>query len=144
MKKIKEVIADYKLLLDNVPALVTATFLMSTCLMNLMAAKIIFSVGGAVFTGGFILSAMPFLCMDTVVKRFNARAGIMLNILSAVGNIIAVILLAIVAAIPTTDDYTHFNYIVCDRLHTLVFKVDIANFIIVNERFEKHSFVDLP
>lgn len=111
MNKIKSLIADYKLLLDNVPALVTVIFVLCTCLMNFMAGKIIFFVGGAAFTGGFLLSAVPFLCMDTVTKRFGARASIMLNVLSAVGNIFAVVMLAIVAAIPTADDYSQFNYI---------------------------------
>lgn len=111
MKSLKKVVEDYKLLLDNVPALVTVIFVLCTCLMNFMAGKIIFFVGGAAFTGGFLLSAVPFLCMDTVTKRFGARASIMLNILSAIGNLFAVIMLAIVAAIPTADDYSQFNYI---------------------------------
>lgn len=109
--KIKEIISDYKLLLDNVPTMVTVVFILTTVLMNMMAAKIIFYVGGAPFTGGFLLSALPFLCMDTVTKRMGARASIMLNILSAAGNLFAVVMLAIVAAIPTADDYSQFNYI---------------------------------
>lgn len=109
--KIKEIIADYKLLLDNVPTMVTVVFILTTVLMNMMAAKIIFYAGGAAFSGGFLLSALPFLCMDTVTKRMGARASIMLNILSAAGNLFAVVMLAIVAAIPTADDYSQFNYI---------------------------------
>lgn len=109
--KIKEIVLDYKLLLDNVPTMVTVVFILTTVLMNMMAAKIIFYVGGAAFSGGFLLSALPFLCMDTVTKRMGARASIMLNILSAVGNLFAVVMLAIVAAIPTVDDYSQFNYI---------------------------------
>lgn len=113
VSKIKSVLSDYKLLLNNVPALVTTTFVLSTVLMNIMAGKIIFSIGNVAFTGGFILSAMPFLCMDCTAKRFGARAAIMLNILSAVGNIFAVVLFAIVAAIPTPNqDYTSFNSII--------------------------------
>lgn len=109
--KLKSVVADYKVLLRNVPALVTVIFVLTTATMNLMAGKIIFSIGDAVFTGGFLLSAIPFLCMDTTTKRFGARASIMLNLLSALGNIFVVVMLAIVAAIPSKDDYTHFNYI---------------------------------
>ena len=111
MKKVKSLIADYKLLLDSVPALVTTIFVLTTVLMNFMAGKIIFTVAGSVFTGGFLLSAMPFLCMDAVTKRFGAKASIMLNVLSAIGNLFAVVMLAIVAAIPTADDYSQFNYI---------------------------------
>jgi len=111
MSKIKSVVADYKLLLRNVPALVTCIFLLSTATMNILAGKIIFYVGDAAFTGGFILSAIPFLCMDSVTKRFGARASIMLNILSALGNVFVVVMMAIVAAIPTTEDYSAFNYV---------------------------------
>lgn len=113
VSKFKSVLQDYKLLLNNVPALVTSTFILSTVIMNVLAGKIIFSLGNVAVTGGFLLSAMPFLCMDCTTKRFGARAAIMLNILSAVGNIFAVVLFAIVAAIPTPNqDYTAFNTVV--------------------------------
>ena len=111
MKHIKQVVADYKLLLDNVPALVTVFFVISTVIMNLAASKIIFNAMNVAVTGGFILSWAPFLAMDTVTKRFGARASIMLNILSAVFNVFTVIFLWIVAAIPTETPYPEFNYI---------------------------------
>jgi len=111
MSKIKEVIADYKLLLENVPTLMTLMFVVSTIAMNVAAAKIIFNIGGAVFTGGFIISFMPFLAMDTVTRRLGARASIMLNVLSALFNVLFVIFMAIVAAIPTETPYLEFNYI---------------------------------
>lgn len=109
--KLKSILQDYRLLLDNVPALMTSFFIVSTILMNLMAGKIIFNAGNVAITGGFILSFCPFLAMDTIAKRFGARASIMLNVLSALGNIFAVVCLGIVAAIPTEEDYTHFNYV---------------------------------
>ena len=109
--KIKSLIADYKVLLRSVPALVTTIFVLTTVLMNFAAAKLIVNVGGFAVTGGFIVSFVPFLCMDTVAKRFGARAAILLNILSAAGNLFAVIFLAIVAAIPTATPYPEFNYI---------------------------------
>lgn len=112
ISKFKSVLQDYKLLLNNVPALVTTTFVLSTVMMNIMAGKIIFSLGNVSFTGGFLLSAMPFLCMDCTAKQFGARAAIMLNILSAVGNLFAVVMFAIVAAIPTQQDYSAFNSII--------------------------------
>ena len=109
--KIKSLVNDYKVLLRSVPASVTVVFVLGTVLMNLAAAKIIFNAWNVAVTGGFILSWLPFLCMDTVAKRFGPRAAILLNILSAVGNVFAVIFLAIVAAIPTSEPYTEFNYI---------------------------------
>ena len=111
MSKVKAIFEDYKVLLRNVPATVTVIFVLGTCLMNLAASKIIFNAGGVAVTGGFILSFLPFLCMDVVTKRFGARAAIMLNILSAVGNLFAVLFLALVAAIPTDTPYPEFNYV---------------------------------
>lgn len=110
VSKIKELLKDYKLLLNNVPALVTVAFVLGTVIMNISAGKIIMRFGGVNFTGGFALSWLPFLCTDTVTKHFGARAAILLNILSAVGNAFTVIFLAIVAAIPTPgQDYSAFN-----------------------------------
>lgn len=106
----KKIVEEYKVLLRSVPAFVTAFFILATVLMNLAASKIIFNAFNVAVTGGFILSFVPFLCMDTVTKYFGARAAILLNILSALGNLFAVIFLAIVAAIPTPgSDYTAFN-----------------------------------
>ena len=111
VSKFKSVLQDYKLLLNNVPALMTSFFIITTLLMNLGASKIIFSLGNVNLTGGFLLSFAPFLAMDTITRRFNARASIMLNVLSALGNLLAVIFLAIVAAIPTETPYPEFNYV---------------------------------
>ena len=111
MKSLKKVVEDYKLLLDNVPALVTLIFVMSTIIMNFAAGKVIFNAGPVAVTGGFVISYLPFLCMDVTAKRFGARAAILLNILSAVGNVLTVILLSLIAAIPTKDPYTEFNYV---------------------------------
>lgn len=110
VSKIKSIIEDYKVLLRNVPALVTVTFCVSTLWMNIAAGKIICNVGSVAVTGGFLLSFMPFLCMDCTTRRFGARASILLNILSAVCNVLFTLLLALVAAIPTPgSDYTAFN-----------------------------------
>lgn len=111
ISKTKSLVADYKLLLNNVPALVTSLFILGTVMMNVMAGKVIFNVGNVALTGGFLLSWLPFLCMDTVTKRFGSRASIMLNVLSAIGNVFAVVMFAIVAAIPTKADYSQFNYV---------------------------------
>lgn len=110
MSKFKSILEDYKILLRNVPALTTVIFILTTILMNLAAAKIIVEFGEFSVTGGFILSAIPFLCMDIIVQRFNARAAILLNILSAVFNVLTVLFLALVAALPGNgNDYTAFN-----------------------------------
>lgn len=109
MQHIKKVLADYKLLLNNVPALVTVAFCVGTIWMNVAAGKIIFNVAGFAITGGFAISFLPFLCMDCTTRRFGARASIMLNILSAVFNVLFVAGLSLIAAIPTEQDYSEFN-----------------------------------
>ncbi len=109
--KIKSLVNDYKVLLRSVPASVTVIFCVGTVIMNLSAAKIIFNAWNVAVTGGFILSWLPFLCMDTVAKRFGARAAILLNILSAACNVFTVLFMALVAAIPTAEPYVEFNYI---------------------------------
>lgn len=109
ISKIKSLAEDYKVLLRNVPALVTVVFVVGTLVMNMAAAKVVFNLGVVAGTGGIILSWLPFLCMDVVSKHFGARASILLNILSSVFNILVTIFLAIVAAIPTEQDYTAFN-----------------------------------
>ena len=109
VSKIKGLVEDYKLLLRNVPALVTVIFCIGTCWMNVAAGKLILNVANVAITGGFLISFLPFLCLDVVAKRFGAKAAILLNLLSAVCNTFFVIGLSIVAAIPTADDYTAFN-----------------------------------
>lgn len=109
ISKIKSLVADYKVLLRNVPALVTVIFCVGTCWMNVAAGKIIFNAWNVAVTGGFLISFLPFLCLDVVAKRFGARAAIMLNILSAVSNTFFVLGLSLVAAIPTDADYSAFN-----------------------------------
>lgn len=102
-------VADYKMLLRNVPALVTVIFCVGTCWMNVAAGKVIFNAWNVAITGGFIISFLPFLCLDIVSKRFGARAAILLNLLSALMNTVFVLGLSLVAAIPTEQDYSAFN-----------------------------------
>lgn len=105
----KKVIKDYKLLLDNVPALVTVSFCISSVWMNVAAGKVIYNACNVAITGGFLVSFMPFLCLDMVAKRFGAKAAILLNLLSAAFNTLFVLGLSLVAAIPTKEDYSAFN-----------------------------------
>lgn len=102
-------VADYKMLLRNVPALVTVIFCVGTCWMNVAAGKVVFNAFNVAITGGFFISFLPFLCLDIVSKRFGARAAILLNLLSAAANTIFVVGLSLVAAIPTEQDYSAFN-----------------------------------
>lgn len=108
-----KIIDDYKLLLRSIPAIITTLFVLSVVLMNLLANKVIFQISDfAAGDGGFLLSWIPFLCMDTVVKRFGARASIMLNLLGAMINICCVLIFSFVAFLPGNgEDFSAFNQI---------------------------------
>ena len=73
MKRIKEFFYDYKLLLRSVPGLVTTFFCISVVLMNLMANKTIIDVKIVALDGGFLLSWIPFLCMDILFIVFKKK-----------------------------------------------------------------------
>ncbi len=103
MKRIKEFFYDYKLLLRSVPGLVTTFFCISVVLMNLMANKTIIDVKIVALDGGFLLSWIPFLCMDTVTKRFGPKAANKLTLFALVINLFFVGIFALVAALHITD-----------------------------------------
>lgn len=114
MKKvIRYWVDEYKLLLASIPAMVTSMFILSAVLMNLMANKIIFQINDfAAGDGGFLLSWIPFLCMDTITKRYGAKASIMMNLLTAFINICCVLLFSFIAYLPGNgEDFSAFNQI---------------------------------
>lgn len=108
--KIISIKEDYKLLLSSLPSMVTAMFILSVVLMNIAANRIIFQVGNVAADGGLLLSFIPFLCMDAVVKRYGAKAAIMLNLLGAAVNIFCVILFTLIAICPGNgEDFSAFD-----------------------------------
>lgn len=108
--KIKSLVNDYKVLLRSVPALIIIAYTVSTIAMNLAASKVIFQIGDVAGTGGLLLSWIPFLCMDTTVKRFGAKAAIMLNFFAAFVDLIVVGFFEIVVLLPGNgQDYSAFN-----------------------------------
>lgn len=72
---------DWKLLLRSIPGLVTAISVASVIMMNLMASKIVIMTPWLGVTGGVLLSWIPFLIGDIVVKTFGAKAATKINIL---------------------------------------------------------------
>ena len=83
---------DWKMLLRSIPGLVTATFIVATVVMNLMAGKTIIMTEPSWLgiTGGLLLSWIPFLCMDIINKTYGAKAATKLNILALIINLICV------------------------------------------------------
>ena len=112
-EKIKNLFKDYQLLLKNVPALVMTLFCASVILMNLAANKTIVSIGSwFALDGGILVSWLSFMTMDIVTKRFGPKAATRLSIVATMVNLLACLVLFIVAKIPSSvDDYTALNSI---------------------------------
>lgn len=103
---------DWKLLLRSIPGLVTTLFVVSVVVMNLMASKVIISTKLLGITGGLLISWIPFLTMDIVVKTYGSKAAIKLNILGLVINLLCIGLFQIVTIIQVggnSDSYSAFD-----------------------------------
>ena len=103
---------DWKILLRSIPGLVTALFITSVVVMNLIASKVIIQTEYFGITGGLLISWIPFLTMDVVVKVFGLKAANKLNVLGLVVNLFFVGLFQIVASVQIGGDkeaYAAFN-----------------------------------
>lgn len=105
---------DWKMLLRSIPSLVTTLFVVSVVVMNLMAAKTIVMTEPSWLgvTGGLVLSWLPFLCMDIVVKTYGAKAATKLNIIGLLINLGCVGIFQIISMIQIGGDvntYEAFN-----------------------------------
>lgn len=83
---------DWKKLLRSIPGLVTAFFIVSVLAMNLAAAKTIIMTTPSWLgvTGGVLLSWIPFLVMDIIVKTYGSKAATKMNILGLGVNLLFV------------------------------------------------------
>lgn len=95
----KKYIESYKILLRNIPSTITAIYCVAIVAMNLMANKIIFNSHYVAADGGLLLSWIPFLCMDIVVKRYGPSAANKLNIFALLVNLGMAAIFAVIAAI---------------------------------------------
>lgn len=105
---------DWKLLLRSIPGLVTAIFVTSVVIMNLMAGKTVIMTDPSWLgvTGGVLLSWIPFLCMDIVVKTYGAKAATKLNILGLLINLFCIGVFQLITKIQIgspAEAYTEFN-----------------------------------
>lgn len=113
----KKYIENYKILLRSIPGEITALYCVAIVAMNLMANKIIFNSHFVAADGGLLLSWIPFLCMDIVVKRYGVKAANKLNIFALLVNLLMVATFALVSATQIDigvqyaqgDVYTAFN-----------------------------------
>lgn len=77
---------DYKNLLRSVPSSVTAVFVLSVVLMNLLASRELYRSDYFCLNTGLALSWISFLCMDCICKRFGAKAAMEVSVLAIVIN----------------------------------------------------------
>ena len=107
-------IVDWKMLLRSIPGSVTMIFVVAVVVMNLMAGKTIIMTEPSWLgvTGGLLLSWIPFLCMDVVVKTYGAKAATKLNLLGLAVNLICIGMFQLIANIQFGGDaetYAAFN-----------------------------------
>lgn len=105
---------DWKMLFRSIPSLVTTLFVISVVIMNLMAAKTIVMTEPSWLgiTGGLLLSWVPFLCMDVIVKTYGAKAATKLNLLGLFINLVCVGIFELISVIQIGGDpntYAAFN-----------------------------------
>ena len=114
----KKLFYELKLLTRSVPGVVVALFCASVILMNLAANKTIVTLSDPkvgdwfALDGGILVSWLCFLTMDIVTKRFGPKAATKLSIVAIFINLLACLVLFVVAKIPSkADDYTALNSI---------------------------------
>lgn len=105
MKKIKDFFKNEwtqtKTLLQSMPSVTMALFVLSVVGMNLLANKSIDTgVDWLALDAGMLLSWLSFLTMDITVKRFGPKASIKLSFIAAFLNLILSLILFIAAKIP--------------------------------------------
>lgn len=105
---------DWKMLLRSIPGTITALFVVSVVVMNLMASKTIIMTNPSWLgiTGGLLISWIPFLCMDIVVKTYGAKGATKLNILGLIINLGCIGIFQLVSIIQVGGDpntYSAFN-----------------------------------
>lgn len=110
-KKLKAEIADYKVLLRNVPALALLLFVISVVLMNLLANKEFYTgISWLPLDCGFTLSWLSFLCMDMLTRRFGPKASIKLSLLAIGVNLFVCTVFYCISIVPGNwAEYYTFN-----------------------------------
>lgn len=97
MKKLLEQTKDA---LRAIPGLVTAIFILSIVMMNLLANKSVFNAPWLAATAGVFISWISFLCMDSVCKRFGYIAATLLNTVAMIINLLTALLIMIIVKVP--------------------------------------------
>lgn len=96
----KDITIQTKDAMRAIPGMVTALFVLSVVMMNLLANKSIFNVPWLASTAGVFVSWVTFLCMDSVCKRFGYKAATILNTVGMVIALFASLLFMIIVKVP--------------------------------------------
>ena len=92
MRYLSNLKEEYKILLRSVPSMVTAVFVLSVVLMNLLAGKELYRSDYFCLNTGLALSWISFLCMDCICKRFGAKAATRISVLAIAVNMICAVI----------------------------------------------------
>lgn len=120
-------IEDWKLLFRSIPGLVTCGFVISVVVMNLMASKVIIMTSFMGITGGVLLSWLPFLTMDTVVKTFGLKAANKLTLLGLIVNLACIGIFQLVSVIQVGGDAS--SYAAFDATFSQTWQIFVASSI---------------
>ena len=96
----KNILTQTKDAMRAIPGTVTAIFILSVVMMNLLANKSIFNLPWIASTAGIFVSWVTFLCMDSVCKRFGYKAATILNTVGMIVNLLSAILFMLIVKIP--------------------------------------------
>lgn len=96
----KNILTQTKDAMRAIPGVVTAIFILSVVMMNLLANKSIFNLPWLASTAGIFVSWVTFLCMDSVCKRFGYKAATILNTVGMIVNLLSAILFMLIVKIP--------------------------------------------
>ena len=103
MKRIKQSILEFRLLLRSVPATVTSIFVVAVFAMNLLANKSInLNISWLALDTGIIVSWVAFLCMDVLTKHFGPKAATQISLFAIAVNLVMCLLLFIASKISGT------------------------------------------
>lgn len=91
---------EYRLLLESLPSIVVALFVISVITMNLLANKTIVNLEYLAVDGGILVSWLSFLCMDIVTKHFGPKASTRLSIVAIFTNLIISGIFFLISIIP--------------------------------------------
>lgn len=115
ISRIKEKIHNERIetaiLLRCIPTMVVTLFVVSVICMNLLANKTIYQNEWIAIDGGFLVSWLAFLCMDTITMYFGPKASTKIAILATGVNLLTCVIFYIASIIPSNAayDYTALN-----------------------------------